>query len=233
MAFHWRSIEDTPIEKLAEMALQKPEYFGYWGDEDMFVTWGFTGHDRTRDSYILENANFKAISEELMEKFPDDFRIENYSHWACGWVDRLVCKILIHKDKRFVDENITEAFRAAIRIHEVLDDYPVYDENLYSEMQVEEIYSFMNDLPSPILDMVDQYDENWVAKIVEQLEIDGVYIDPDASIYPKDDEILEAIYRAEIWNPENIEDWEEWCDTNGFEYPPKKKNPNQLSLFGE
>lgn len=214
------------------MALKKPEDFGYWGDEDMFVTWGFTGHDRTGMAKILEEANFKAISEDLMTKYPDDFRIEHYRHWACGWVDRLVCRILIHKDKGFVEENITEAFAKAIEYHIQLEDYPIFDENLYSEMQAEEIFKCITDMPKYLLDMVDQDDAFWVDKVLHSLyENLNVYIDPDAEIYPKDDEILMAIYIEQLWNTENIDLWEDFCSRNNLEFPPKKKNPNQLSLF--
>ena len=34
-------VENYTISKLAEMALKKPDDFGYWGYEDMFKTWGF------------------------------------------------------------------------------------------------------------------------------------------------------------------------------------------------
>ena len=77
------------LEKYAKQATTKPEDFGYWGSEDMFKTWGFTNIDQSRDSDILTKSNFKYITEELMGIFPNDFRIENYNHWAVGWVDRL------------------------------------------------------------------------------------------------------------------------------------------------
>ena len=32
---------DNELTKLAEMAMEKPEDFGWWGDEEMFVTWGW------------------------------------------------------------------------------------------------------------------------------------------------------------------------------------------------
>lgn len=225
-------VSNQPITKLAEMALKKPEDFGYWGDEDMFVTWGFTGHDRTGMSKTLEEANFKAISEDLMTKYPDDFRIEHYSHWACGWVDRLVCRILNHKDKGFVEENITEAFAKAIEYHIKLEDYPIFDENLYSEMEAEQVIECIRDLPKYLLDMINQDDAFWIDKIIHSLyENLNVEIVPDADIYPKDEDILMAVYIEQLWNPENIELWEEFCSRNNLEYPPKLNNPNQLSLF--
>ena len=81
------------IEKYAKQATKRPDDFGYWGSDDMFNTWGFTNIDQNRDSDVLERANFKYITEELMAIFPDDYRIETYNHWAVGSVDRLVCRV--------------------------------------------------------------------------------------------------------------------------------------------
>jgi hypothetical protein len=181
----------------------------------------------------LEEANFKAISDDLLTRFPNDFRIEHYNHWACGWVDRLVCKILIHKDKEIVDENISEAFLEAMKYHEMLDDYPVIDETLYADMETLEIFKVMSDLPTYLLDMIDTDDDNWLHKMLEALYNDNVYISPDGESWPTDSEILMAIYTEQLWNTENIDLWEDFCSRNSLEFPPRKNNPNQLSLFGE
>lgn len=214
------------------MALKKPEDFGYWGEEEMFVTWGFSGHDQSAMSKIFEQANFKAISEDLISKYPDDFRIERYRHWACSWVERLVCRILVDENKGLVQSNITEAFARAIDYHIQLDDYPIFDENLYSEMQAMAIIECISDLPEYLANMINQDDAFWVDKIIHCLSENlNVYIDPDADVYPKDDEILMAVYLEQLWNPEEIDLWEDFCSRNNLEFPMKKKNPNQLSLF--
>lgn len=227
-------LSNKKLPELAKMALEKPQDFGYWGSEDMFVTWGFTGHNMNGVSSILEQANFKAISKDLIEKFPEDFRIEQFSHWACGWVDQLVCRILIHKDKGFVEENITEAFRKVIDYHNSLEDYPIIDENLYTEMENAAIIESMAELPEYLLEMIDTNDSFWIDKTLHSLyENLDVEISPDANIYPKDDEILMAVYMEQLWNPENIELWDEFCSQNNLEFPPKKNNPKQLNLFGD
>lgn len=223
---------DKPITELARMALQKPDDFGYWGHADMFVTWGFTGHDKSPMSKNLGESNFKAISDDLMTRYPDDFRIENYRHWVCGWVDRLVCRILINEKDGIVESNITDAFKAAIDYQHKLENYPIIDEDLYNEMQAADIINCITDLPPYLINMIDQDDMYWVDKILQCLWEDlDVYIDPDAELYPKDGEILMAVYMQELWNPENIDLWQEFCEENNLEFPPKKKNPNQLTLF--
>lgn len=228
MQVHYSEISNTPITKLAELALKKPDDFGYWGSKDMFVTWGFTGHDETGMARVLERANFKTISESLLEEFPNDFRIENYSHWACGHVDRLVCRIL-KEPGGIIEDNITEAFKAAIDWHISLENYPVADENVYSEMEVAEIFYWLNDLP-----FREMFDENpsWREKLLESLYVNfDAYISPDGDAYPKDEDIYMAAYLANLCNSERLDLWEDFCSENGLELPSKKPNPNQLNLF--
>lgn len=129
--------------KCAGDAIEKPEDFGYWGPEDTFVTWGFCGFDKNRDSEALQLSNFKVISSDLMEKFPDDFRIETYRHWAVGSVDRLLCRVLKNKETGVVIDNITDAFKAAMVWQDKLQDYPVADEEDY--MKMEEAFGFEED----------------------------------------------------------------------------------------
>lgn len=123
------------ILKCAGDAIEKPEDFGYWGSEDTFVTWGFCGVDKHRDSDTLQISNFKVISTDLMEKYPDDFRIETYRHWAVGSVDRLLCRVLKNKENGVVIDNITDAFKSAMIWQDKLQEYPVADENDYAELE--------------------------------------------------------------------------------------------------
>ena len=59
-----------------------------------------------------------------------------------------------------------------------------------------------------------------------------VELSVDAGAYPKDDEILMALYNLQLWNSNAIEEWNEWTDRNGLERIPFiKENPNQLKLF--
>jgi hypothetical protein len=60
----------------------------------------------------------------------------------------------------------------------------------------------------------------------------NIEFDVDGEQYPKDDDIKYAVYRLQIWNPEAIEEWNEWTDQNGLErIHVRKENPNQLKLF--
>lgn len=82
---------------------------------------------QTRDSGCLERANFQAAEESLLEI---DLQYEtwqkvNFRHWGPGWFEILLVK------------PNTSAYKLAIDICQKLDDYPILDENLLSELELE------------------------------------------------------------------------------------------------
>lgn len=106
---------------------QWPEYYVFLG--------------KTRDSDVLTRANFdaglKAIGGEQTDPEKEDPRDEGCAlalvkvvrenHWAVGWVEW----IAIH-------ESATDALTIADKIAGSLEDYPVVDENLWSEYEYDE-----------------------------------------------------------------------------------------------
>lgn len=127
------------ILKCAGDALIKPDDFGYWGPRDTFVTWGFCGIDQNRDSETLQRSNFRVISADLMDRYPYDFRIETYRHWAVGSVERLLCRVLYTEENGVVIDNITNAFKSAMEWQDKLQKYPVADENDWMELEALEL----------------------------------------------------------------------------------------------
>lgn len=229
------------ILKCAKDALEKPSDFGYWGSNDMFKTWGFCGIDKNRDSDLLEISNFDYITKSLISKFPNDFRIETYNHWLVGSVDRLVCRVLKQelpfKDE-IKDEDITTCFYAAMEWLDNLNDYPVADEDLYSDMQFEraiaEIIEWDKDNPGVIYK--DNLNiENWAERIWYELGNDGYSFEDN--YYPSDEAIYKAIYKLGLENEEQYGKWVEFCEKNNLQMPASieeefsKNNPNQLKLF--
>ena len=227
------------ILKCAKDGLQKPEDFGYWGSNDMFKTWGFCGVDKNRDSNLLEISNFDVITKDLMTTFPLDFRIENYSHWLVGNVDRLVCRIL-KREIPFIDEvkqeDITIAFRAAMEWLDQLRDYPVADENDYYDKQyqqgIEAITEWDNDNPGMICK--DNL-KNWADRIWYELSNDGYAFEDN--YYPSDEVIYKIIYKFGLQNEEQYNKWVEFCKKYNLDMPASfaeefsKNNPDQLKLF--
>lgn len=222
------------ILKCAKDGLEKPEDFGYWGYEDTFVTWGFCGIDKHNASKIFEIVNFDYISNDLMNRFPDDFRIEGFKHWAVGHIDRLVCRIL-KKEGDITESNITKAFYAAMEWQDKLQDYPIADDDTYYDLMYNEaIDTIKNCLPSSLLEMIDTSDEDWADKLYREIEESNSY-DWEFSP-PKDDEILKSAFYANLWNKEKKEEWRDFLKGWG-------KDPDildaivpgkyQMKLFGD
>ena len=222
-------VED--IEKYAKQATTKPEDFGYWGSEDMFVTWGFTNIDQNRDSDTLEKANFKFITEELMSIFPKDYRIESYAHWAVGNVDRLVCRVYEEDTNKKV---IASSFYLAMEWLDKLDDYPVADEQTYQIMidndNIDSI-EFWNYISPGYVDIINNPD--WASEVYHELSVN---MDIDVTSGFKDNDVMVAIYNLQYWNAENYQKWFDFCDEINLERPPfsvneiSKYNPNQLEM---
>lgn len=97
-----------------------------------------SGCGRHRDSEALERANFRAMlnalgfddSENVADDCPTDGDDEptrvivRENHWAVGWVEW----IAIH-------ESDTDGLAIADKIAEALEDYPVVDDDLFSDME--------------------------------------------------------------------------------------------------
>lgn len=97
------------------------DYFGAeWPD------YYSAGVGRSRDSDCLEESNFDAMLAELGGE-SDTVHVVRESHWAVGWVEW----IAIH-------ESDEKALRAADRLRQNLDDYPILDEEDHSRREWEE-----------------------------------------------------------------------------------------------
>jgi len=90
-------------------------------------------YTHNRDSGLLDQSNAAVIEKEL-EPFTDgddpDVAFESHHHWAVGHVDGMSIRV-------FKDGQITEAFKKYHKLSELLDDYPVLDEQDYSDREYE------------------------------------------------------------------------------------------------
>jgi hypothetical protein len=128
----WDKMTDADQQSIVKSALERPREFGYHGDnEEMFQTWTVGPTILSRDSSLLEKANAKALVRELEAKpeFEDEWEIVGCSHWAVGWVDHLSFRVKDGEDKPTAILAWLNDWYAA------LNDYPVADDDLHSEMQ--------------------------------------------------------------------------------------------------
>lgn len=88
-----------------------PDYFPFLG--------------RSRDSDLVEESNFRVGLERLGGE-SDTVIVTRCSHWAVGWVE----KILIH-------ESDEAALRAADQMTAKIMGYPILDEEDYSRLELD------------------------------------------------------------------------------------------------
>jgi hypothetical protein len=95
-------------------------YFGAT-HEDSYVFLG-----QNRDSDVLTRCNFEVALEELGGE-SETVQVIHEGHWAVGWVEWIK-----------IDANDLKALRKADAMAEALDNYPILDEQRFSDMEYEE-----------------------------------------------------------------------------------------------
>ena len=93
--------------------------FAYFGERDDWLI-AYTTH---RDADVIDNANFEALRRMAND---GDHAVETFSHWLVGHGSWLLIR---------PDAPCIPAIQEAL---EKLEDYPLVDEELYSEMEFNE-----------------------------------------------------------------------------------------------
>lgn len=158
-------ISITPIEKIAEEALERPSDFGWFGRDEMFVTWGWSGLSRHRDSNLIDISNWEVSLELLKEEAEKqgwEYEVIGMSHWAVGHADSVIVPVLrpdfpVEEDsyygarrlKDIEEEDITDIFKWIMtELIEPLCQYPVLDEMHLSDLEYEaSIENIKNEMP--------------------------------------------------------------------------------------
>lgn len=81
-----------------------------------------------RESRCLERANWEVVSKEL-ESLGGE--IHRFGHWAVGWYELVL-----------ISDTAEDCLQRADYWAEKLDNYPVADETVWSEMEYEEAYRY-------------------------------------------------------------------------------------------
>lgn len=77
----------------------------------------------TRDSDALERSNH-ATAIATLEAAHARYSVPEFGHWACGWVREIA-----------LDSGDPAATRVAAELRAALEDYPVLDDDAYSELE--------------------------------------------------------------------------------------------------
>ena len=223
----------TDYVKMAKQALERPSDFGWFGDDEMFITWGLTGPVNVINSDdVLDESNFEVFKKLAAEKFGDastgdmgpHFDVVGIKHWAVGSMDQITTQVVktdcahpyllstVMDQYRYgntdwlEEDDLTDEFKFVCDILIGLrDDYPVLDDDDYSERRYNAAYDAFVNYGLPF-----EVDHNKVDDIIEVLHDEfNVYIDEDVPI--SDDDIYLAAYLAKAEDREFAgEEWEAW-----------------------
>jgi hypothetical protein len=154
------SIEDDAKE--AAGSWQRFESFAWhrrWDLEDSDKWAIFNTHHR--DSGLLDQSNADQLNK-AMKPFADqdesDVMWEHAGHWAVGWVDGLSIRVYNAAGE------ITEAFKAYWELMGALQDYPVLNDEDYSNREYE---ATIENIGSAAYGIKDEYElpEGWESEV--------------------------------------------------------------------
>jgi hypothetical protein len=120
------------------MNLQKWDHPTSWDSLANFVgekPKGYSVYSRNRESSILENTNFEEFLKRLNGE-SEWVTIVRHRHWACGWIEYLMLK----------EDAPHTLIETAIQITKELDAYPILNEDLYTEAQLDSMQTYWDNL---------------------------------------------------------------------------------------
>ena len=143
-----------------------------------------------RDSGLLDQSNAAAIGQVLQpfaEGDDPDVVFESHSHWAVGHVDGFSIRV-------FKNGEITPAFQ---RYHELtisLADYPILDEDDYSQREYE---ATLENIPIVAWRLKDEYElpDDWVWQVYQWFsdhDSSAVENTDDQGGYPSEEQLVDA-----------------------------------------
>lgn len=208
-------------EAEASIKESRPGDFSYEGEKDLGRTWAMT-FSKNRDSRIVEQSNYDAIKGDLEKRFPNDVSDERFRHFAVGWIDWLLVRML---DKR---GKVTKAGIAALDWKNRLNDYPIADDEDFTRREFEATLDNIRNEGS-LDEQTAQAVYDWLSEN-DQNSLESV---DDQGGYPSKQKIDNALRALGVLAPEEGEDDDE--EGEGREETPEKTvyvdPPEQLRLW--
>ena len=147
-------------------------------------------YTRNRDSGLLDQSNADAI-EEALERFTQgdnpNVVAEHHHHWAVGWIDGY--SIRVYRRGR-----ITKAFRTYHELAQRLAEYPLLDEEDYSQREYE---ATLGNLPDAAWRLKNEYNlpDGWEEAVYRWLsdnDCSAIENRDDQGGYPSEDQLRAA-----------------------------------------
>lgn len=162
----WKDVKSA-AEKLA----------GNWRNFDSF-SWSrgydledadswFIFYTSNRDSGLLDLSNEKSIREHLKpftEGDDPDVVAETHGHWAVGYTEGFSVRV------RNTDGTITPAFGEYCRIQQALEDYPILNEDDYSDREYD---ATLENYRGEMWRLRDELPEGWEGKVYSWFSDNG------------------------------------------------------------
>lgn len=182
-------------ERVREL-LTAPDSFAYMGrNDEMFKTWSIGPTILTRDSSLLDTANYRALKKHLEgdPSLDPDFLVMRASHWMCGWADHLTFKVLepLKKGEKgelpgYPGMKVTRIARIIQDWYDGLAEYPCADDSELSKLEHEAMCEHIRNeaKTKKIGDLPKDYDEKiydwlWHNRQKDMNTGEG-YVDKDA-----------------------------------------------------
>ena len=177
---------ELPLADAAKQAAgnwQNFRCFVWWRKLDRPEDWAiiYTHH---RDSGLLDVSNASVIATALAPHTGDIVE-EDHFHWAVGWIKGY--SIRVYRRGR-----ITKAFRAYHKMAQRMADYPILDEDDYSERELEATFDNIADAAYRL-----EYDlpEDWVGHVYHWFadnDCSAIENADDQGGYPDEDQLRAA-----------------------------------------
>jgi len=142
--------------EIALQVLERPPDFGWFGDEDMFETWGLTMSNAINSDDLINESNFDVACMRLeqnfgtaQEQYGPNIEIIGIKHWAVGSLDQIAVRVVKedsdychHIDDRdfkdvdlITEKDLTQEFLEIVDMMEDIEVYPLLDEDHHSELE--------------------------------------------------------------------------------------------------
>jgi hypothetical protein len=159
---------------------------------------------KTNEKVIIDALNALEVPEETDDDLPDWWE-ESHSHWAVGHVDGVVLRVYDEKG------NVTKAFSEYAKLKFQMDEYPVLDDEAYSEKELE---ATLDNIKSNLgrFDLKEEVDESEVYRWLSEHDPGAIESTDDQGGYPSDEQLKEALIamgKLEEDEDEDEEDEEE------------------------
>ena len=119
--------------------MRLPKDFGTT-EAELGRSWASVGPGIHRDSTCLEVSNYETVRQDLETRFPDHVTYFRARHWAVGWVESIYVQALEtdgDEEDCTLLPYVTPAFVAWTIWRDRLEDYPIANEEDFSEREYE------------------------------------------------------------------------------------------------